>query len=336
METEKQATLCDYFDAIDRRVIKMAGGDYGYNIKICGKLIRVRFDSKENADLAAISLSGMITDEEGPVDSYFTYWTDDSDNYLPVKDEITSVWNMKDENGEVRILSGYFLRGLDTKNRRFYMCNCNDDESNDLGYAHAMINLINLWAKNSGYILFHGAVTGTEGKGVIIAGRGGAGKSTLSITCLKRGMQFIADDYFLMSASGSVTAFPLYRNLGLNPDSAERLGMDLPVLRVDERRGGKFLYDSSSMNYADSLDIKGVIFPHIAHAEEPSIVPSADKAALTQIIHSSVTQFEEKNNAALIMKMAQRLKDLPIYEFSLSEDTMLNSEYLENFIKDNL
>lgn len=336
MENTKKTTLTEYFDAIDRRLVSMAGGDFGYNIKICGKLIRLHFDSKENADLAAISLTGMITEEEGPIDAHFSYWTDDSDNYLPHKDDASGIWNVSDETGELKILSGSYLRGIDTKNRRFYMCICSEKGAKDLGYAHAMINLINLWAKYSGYILFHGAVAGIDGKGVIIAGRGGAGKSTLSITCLKRGMQFIADDYFLLSGDGELTAFPIYRTVGLNPDSAERLGMDLPVVRVDEKRGGKLLYDASSMNYSESLDVKGVIFPEIAHTDRPEITLTDSKAALTQIIHSSVSQFEEKTNAALIMKMAQRLKDLPIYELKLSTDTMLNSSCLEDFIREKM
>ena len=52
-------------------------------------------------------------------------------------------------------------------------------------------------AARRGMSTLHAAAVGRDGNGVLLAGRGGAGKSTLALACVGSGFDYVSDDYCL-------------------------------------------------------------------------------------------------------------------------------------------
>jgi len=124
-----------------------------------------------------------------------------------------------------------------------------------------------LAARAQGWIPLHAACVGRVGKGVLIIGASGAGKSTVALHCMQQGMEFLAEDSVLISPD-ALRAFGVANFLHL------RVGADYflpkipawirtsPVIR---RRSGvkKFEIDLRATEYrlaARPLQIKSVVF----------------------------------------------------------------------------
>jgi hypothetical protein len=125
-----------------------------------------------------------------------------------------------------------------------------------------------LAARSQGLMPLHGACVGSDGRGLLLIGDSGAGKSTASLHCLLRGMDFLTEDSVFvtpdtMLATG-VANFLHIRSDSLHslPASSASLIRRSPVIR---RRSGveKFEVDLRRPEFrlaASPLRIAGVIF----------------------------------------------------------------------------
>jgi hypothetical protein len=68
-----------------------------------------------------------------------------------------------------------------------------------------------------GRLLVHAAAVGRGGRGVLIAGGEGAGKSTTAWACLRRGMECAGDDYVAIAAAPPDRVYALYSSIKLAP-----------------------------------------------------------------------------------------------------------------------
>jgi hypothetical protein len=132
-----------------------------------------------------------------------------------------------------------------------------------------------LAARSQGLIPLHGACVGAAGRGLLLMGDSGAGKSTASLQCLLRGMDFVTEDSVFVTpdtllATG-VANFLHIRcdSLDSLPASSASLIRRSPVIR---RRSGveKFEVDLRRPEFrlaARPLRVAGVVFlsPRPAH-----------------------------------------------------------------------
>ena len=72
--------------------------------------------------------------------------------------------------------------------------------------------LFHWWSQSFGGQISHAAAVGRDGKGVLLAGRGGSGKSTTAICCVDAGMEYVGDDYVLLTRTPTPTAHSLYNS----------------------------------------------------------------------------------------------------------------------------
>ncbi len=81
-----------------------------------------------------------------------------------------------------------------------------------------------------GYVPLHGSVIDYKGKGCIISGASGSGKSSTAFELLKRDTVFVADDIGMVD-SETMTVNPGFPVQRLCADQVERLGLDKSKLR---------------------------------------------------------------------------------------------------------
>jgi hypothetical protein len=61
--------------------------------------------------------------------------------------------------------------------------------------------ILGWWLGARGYALIHGAAVGTDDGAVLIASRGGAGKSTTALACVLNGLLYLGDDFCFVDAA---------------------------------------------------------------------------------------------------------------------------------------
>jgi len=333
-----KVTLTEYFQAVDRHLRQTGlAPAYGFRVQICGRYIDLRFPTREQALAGRSSIEGFVSPETGEPDASFLYWYDRCDDYLPAGEgEFSSVWQSSDTTGSLRIgTDDDSLVGVDYVRQRYYFARPEPAGSGYIRSRHVMVNAFARWARSNDMLLVHAAAVGAGGKGVLVVGRGGSGKSTFAISCLAEGLDFVSDDYTLLTASGPLRAMPLYTVVALREDMYRRFPrLGPPLLEEDGSfRGGKPQFQVPGDRFSPSLDIRAVILPKITGGQEPSIRPTSPGRAMTQLIHSTVTQIESRRDTALIQQLSRRLSPLPVYEMEMSTDLAKNPAFLRSFIE---
>ena len=73
--------------------------------------------------------------------------------------------------------------------------------------------------------------------GVLLAGKGGSGKSTTALTCLNSELQYVSDDYCVVVAQPSPFAYNLYCTAKVRADNTHRVPHLMPTVSNGNRLG---------------------------------------------------------------------------------------------------
>ncbi len=330
--------LTQYFEAVDRHLHRSGlMPEKGFRVRICDRLIDLRFPTEEMAEAARCSLEGFVTEQAGQPDGTLLYWYDRCDAYLPAGEAAhSSVWQSQDATGSLQIgTDQHRLIGSDLHRRRFYYARPKPEEVDYAVYGHTLAGLFSRWASEAQCIMLHAAAVGWQGKGVLVVGRSGSGKSTFSVSCLTAGLDFVSDDYALVSATGALQAMPLYTSVAVNPDMYEKLtSLGDPSVQPNAAWcNGKLQFRLKDEEICPALDIKAIIMPRVSGEDEPSIRSTSPGPAMTQMLHSSLTQLDRNRDTGLMRTIAARLGSLPVYEMSMSTDLSKNPAFLRSFIE---
>ena len=326
--------LSEFFAAVERRLARLTEpGDTSFQVMVCGQVIELRFLTEEYAKEAIASLAGRVCTGKHKPDAVFCYWTDDLAQYISPEDRMRML--KCKEAGRYFFYNHGFI-GADMATHTFYRCLPGQDAHSRILSAHALYELFFLWARTMNMFMLHAAAVGVKGKGVLITGKGGSGKSTLSISCLLEGMDFVADDYTLISGQGQLFAFPLYTSVLLNPDMAQQLEPDMPVTYVNPARGNRLCFDASSHLFCPHLEIGAVIAPVVDNCEMPYIKRTLPGNTIARMIYSTVRQMGIIRDPEPVRAIAERFLNVPVYEMHLSTDLEENIRVLREFIKEDL
>ncbi|MDO4803830.1 MAG: hypothetical protein Q4A32_03305 [Lachnospiraceae bacterium] len=328
-------SVTDFFQAVDRRFEKL-GPEKGaaFQTVVGGKVIEQRFLTKANADCVASYLITPVLKEFRKPDAVFYYWTDDCCAYNPSDTkEAQGVFISNDGSGYLRVTAGREMLGTDYVRNCYYHCRQPVEETDYIIHGHSMAPVFGRWALRNDLMLLHSACVGLEGKGVMIAARAGGGKSTLAISCLLGGFDFVSDDYILLTGSGPLKAMPLYKVIGINQDMAAILKPDLPVMRIEPKRENKLYLDASEYAFHKEMSIDAIIYPNPCGIEEPMLVETNPGPVLAKLIDSSAKNIQTFRGPQIYRMMAERLMGLPVYEFRLSRDLIRNRDVFGNFLK---
>jgi hypothetical protein len=152
-----------------------------------------------------------------------------------------------------------------------------------------------LAARAQGLMPLHGACVGHAGRGLLLFGDSGAGKSTASLHCLLRGMDFLAEDSVFVTPD-TMLATGIANFLHVRCDSLQSLPASIaslirksPIIR---RRSGveKFEVDLRRTAFrlaASPLKIAGVVFVSAQPARRGVLLtPLGSREALTRFKQS--------------------------------------------------
>lgn len=335
MENRKKALLGDYFPAVERRIRRLVPAFYDLEIRMGRYGLRFHFQSREQKDYVQMLYTGLVRPcGSGDAHAEFFCWSGDLTDYLPAGQE-GGVWSFADGTGFLKTFSSQSMIGGDFVRNHYYACLGTGSWREALPSLQNTLYLMFRWAWQSDMMLIHGAAVGTGGKGILLGGSGGAGKSTLAVSCLLRGMDFSGDDYILLSRKGPAAAMPFFHTVRLCPDMEEVLRPDFPLLDTEEP-GGKKLLDASGMAFCPLLPISCIVLPVLSEEGKASIREAPYGQAAARMIRSSMNQFGIAREMSVIREMTARLGSLPAYEMRLSRDPEENALCLETFIAEML
>lgn len=180
------------------------------------------------------------------------------------------------------------------------------------------------WAyARQGLRLTHAATLGTAGRGALLVGAGGSGKSGTTLAGLLNGLESAGDDYVLLEQGSGVTAHALYRYFKQDEAGLNRTGLDpRQVGSVALNWQGKHEFDAAALRpaaFVKRLAIGAILVPEIARLSRTLIEPYPAAAAALALAPSAVLQLPGDAEEGFRF-FAQLTRRLPAFRVRLSED----------------
>jgi GT2 family glycosyltransferase len=169
------------------------------------------------------------------------------------------------------------------------------NSANKLAYwtiASPFRTLFHWCAEQHGAQLVHAAAVGIDGKGALITGRGGVGKSSTALTCVEAGFDYVGDDYVLLTIDGGTRAHSIYRTAKVERQDVARYPRlaDGPEYRIanagDNAKAVLYLSDC----LVNSVSIAAVLSPQIGQADSACVEPVDSNYLLGAASYTTVAQ----------------------------------------------
>jgi hypothetical protein len=183
--------------------------------------------------------------------------------------------------------------------------------------------LFHWWSRDFGGQICHAAAVGHGGRGALLVGRGGSGKSTTSIACVEAGMEFVGDDYVLLTRSPVPMAHSLYNSAKIHTKflhSALAPWSKQVVRQIGPERKSVLMLDQCALQQVRrSLPIAGVFQPTITTNTQAAIVPQSAAQGLLSMAPSTMYQLPEARQETLSL-LAEWARSVPSYSLRLGTD----------------
>jgi hypothetical protein len=330
-------TVCEGFE----RAVQSVGGTSDYDYLLGGCSIRLRFASPALASKITPALAHRTAPPASPALTVYLWDSNSTRTEPPLRmnnlvSSLRSRWS-----GTLRTrreLEGYcdqrfrsafhlgpdILSVLDTeRNLAVYWV----QDAARLPYYEQgapLQTILSWWMSEHARLYIHAGAVGTAEGGVLLAGKGGSGKSTTALACLGTPLRYASDDYALVTLQPKPYVHSLYNTAKMKGrEDLERFPHLASHAHNLERLGEEKLMVFLQAHYAKELiagfPIKGVMVPRVTGKLETTVQPMTPGAALTALAPSTLFQLSGSPQNAL-RSMAALVRQVPCYELALGTD----------------
>lgn len=180
------------------------------------------------------------------------------------------------------------------------------------------------WAlSDRGIESVHAAAVGSVDGGVLLAGRGGSGKSSTALACLAAGMGHLADDYCLIG--DGPRAYSMYGVAKVNGlVDLQRMPQFLPHVVNPESSGSEKLVLHLGLSHPESLvesfPIVAVVVPKVVEQPRSELRPTSAASALRALGPTTLLQRPGSGERTL-RAMSELVQGVPCLELRLGTDS---------------
>jgi hypothetical protein len=184
-----------------------------------------------------------------------------------------------------------------------------------------------LWHMDRGVQALHGGLVARNGHGVLLAGPGGSGKSTVALTCLLAGFSYLADDYVgLEPVDGGerYVGHSLYSSTHLEPEHLRLfpslMGAAIPGKPPREDKSLIFLAQVPAARLDSSTAITALALPRVVHDETTKWRRAAKIDAVLRLAPSSMMMIPHAAIAAGLHELSRLVERVPAYWLDLGRN----------------
>ena len=184
-------------------------------------------------------------------------------------------------------------------------------------------NILNWWVAERNFHFAHGAAVGTKRGGVLIAGKGGSGKSTAALSCINSGLLYASDDYCVVSAQPVPAAYSVFSSAKVDPGNMFRVEHIAPTrVKTGNKHDDKevfFLYPRFSEQITSGFPLRAILLPRITGKPDSALISATSTDCVKALTLSTLCQFPGAGKKAvdIFLKLA---KALPGYYLDCGTD----------------
>ncbi len=183
--------------------------------------------------------------------------------------------------------------------------------------------ILHWWVNQHGYQFVHGGAVGTTDRGVLLAGKGGSGKSTTALACLNSCLVYLGDDYCLVKVDPAPYAYSVYSSAKLDADNIHRLPHLLPALsnahHLDTEKAVFYLHPRFQDKMVCGFPICAILLPRISGRPETRLVPASPLDGLKALALSTMSQLARAGQTS-IQLMHRLAHQVPCIHLELGTD----------------
>lgn len=184
-------------------------------------------------------------------------------------------------------------------------------------------SILHWWFQSLEIQMVHAGAVGNHNGAVLLAGKGGSGKSTTCLSCLDSDLLYISDDYSLIGLNPKPFVHTIYNTAKLRPENLHRLpGLQQKIENAGHLNSEKalfFLHQHYPEKLARRQPIKAILLPHVSGELNTKLKPANSIASLGALLLSTMHQL-----AGSDQKTIKIIKDLvsqvPTYHLHLGTD----------------
>jgi len=199
-------------------------------------------------------------------------------------------------------------------------------------------HILHPWFSTRGLQYTHAGAVGGASGGVLLAGKGGSGKSTTSLLCVSAGMHYAADDYCLTRPEDA-QVFSLYNTAKLKgPEDLQRLpemaGRSFNEDSFEHGGVGKGTFNLSEVwpeRMATGFPLRAILLPTITDRAESRLEPCSPGEALLALAPSTLAQLPYSGQADCL-RLAALTNKVPAYRLYLGSDLAQISRLIEDLV----
>ena len=170
---------------------------------------------------------------------------------------------------------------------------------------------------------------------MLLAGKGGSGKSTTALLCLEAGLRYVSDDYCLLEPGERPRAHCLYNTGKLQRDHLTRFPA-LAQKAVDPHsdqfeKKVIFVHQHYPDRLANALPLRAIFLPYVSGESDHHLRQVAPEVALRGLAPSTLFQLSAPSREHLRI-MAGLTRQLPCYQLALGTDFASIPAFIRNHI----
>ena len=186
-----------------------------------------------------------------------------------------------------------------------------------------LLRVLHWWMRKHGRQLIHAASVGTKEGGVLLAGKGGSGKSTTALFSFNSDLLYCADDYCLVAAHPKPYVYSVFSSGKVDSKDLERFPFLKPALsNVDHlslQKALYFLYKHFPEKISTGFPIRAILLPRVTGSLETKLKKIPSSAGLLALAPSTIFQLPGAGNEAFKM-LSELVKKTPSYILEAGTD----------------
>jgi hypothetical protein len=325
---------------------KAVGGAVEIDVIIAGEVLRLSFAGEALVDRLAPAFSHLRRGEPGPPNAHVSLWDTASTGVerppSPWRDE-----DVEDADGVGFEIGRRFRLQYDPRSASVTGVDLESRSAvYQVPYARAvpwydraapLLMALHWLLMTPDRLLAHGGVAGIGNAGALLAGKGGSGKSTLAVAGVERGLEYVGDDYVLLSVGTEPIAHSAYATAKLDADSLQRLpGLARDVINPGFAGEEKAVVDLGRRwpaRVKSNIPLRMVVTPSLTGRRKPRVRPVAGSAAMLALAPSTIFQLGSRGPDSL-RTMAELARRVPSYALELGSDLDENVHTLASLLHD--
>lgn len=168
----------------------------------------------------------------------------------------------------------------------------------------------------------HASAVGYESGGVLLAGKGGSGKSTTALACARAGWRYAGDDFVLVDDAPEPRIDAIYSSARLRPDMTRHFP-ELARLRVVPNGAGDtdkhdfLLAQAVAMSAFSGFPLRAILVPRVG-AAATALRPASRAEALRALAPSTLAHLKDVRR--VFDKIARLAAAVPCFRLDLGPE----------------